>query len=103
MKPTSIVLTVAITLAGMAGAQTISQRGHIRAFGEASVALTPDLAKLSVSVTTQAAMAQEASTQNATKSSALFTALKQALGASGEIKTVSYMVTPIYTYPRDGA
>jgi uncharacterized protein YggE len=103
MRRTWIVLAFTAVMAGTAAAQTVSQRGHIRAFGEASVAVTPDLAKLSVSITTQAATAQEASTQNATKSTAVFNALKQALGASGEIKTISYMVTPVYTYPRDGS
>jgi uncharacterized protein YggE len=89
-------------LAGLTPAQTVAQgRGHVRAFGEASVSVKPDLAKLSTSVITQAATAQEASAQNATRSTAVFAALEKAVGTSGEIKTLSYTVTPNYTYPRE--
>jgi uncharacterized protein YggE len=105
MKKTLMAITFGVLLAGIAPAQIVPApgRGHIRAFGEASVSVKPDLAKLSVSVITQAATAQEASAQNATKSTAVFDALEQAVGRSGEIKTISYMVTPNYTFPREAS
>jgi uncharacterized protein YggE len=90
----------ALMLTAVLTAQT---RGHIRAFGEASVSVKPDLARVSIAVTTEAATAQEASAQNATKSTAVFTALEQAVGRNGEIKTISFIVTPKYSYPRDAA
>jgi uncharacterized protein YggE len=67
MRKTLIVVTSGVLLAVMALAQTAVPpgRGHIRAFGEATVSMKPDLAKLSVAVTTQAVTAQEASAQNA--------------------------------------
>src|SRR5688500_1057375 len=87
----------------VAPAQTVTQqRGHIRAFGEASIAVKPDLAKVAIAVSTQAATAQAASTENATKSTAVFAALEQAVGTNGEIRTISFTVTPTYTYPREG-
>ena len=93
----------AMAMAGLAQAQTMVSRGHIRAFGEAGVSVKPDLARLSVSITTQAATAQEASAINATKSTTVFAALEKALGSKGEIKTISYTVTPNYTYPREAS
>ena len=92
-------------MAGLTQGQIITPqaRGHIRAFGEAGVSVKPDLAKLSIAVTAQAATAQEASALNATKSTAVFAALEKVLGANGEIKTISYTLSPNYTYPRDSA
>ena len=104
MKQTLKAGALAVFAVGLVGAQTVAQqRGHIRAFGEASVAMKPDLAKVAIAVTTQASTAQEASAQNATKSTAVFAALEQALGRNGEIRTISFTVTPTYTYPREGS
>jgi uncharacterized protein len=83
-------------------AQTVAPQRHIRAFGDASIAVRPDLAKVAIAVTTQASTAQAASTENATKSAAVFAALEQAVGRNGEIRTISFTVTPTYTYPREG-
>jgi uncharacterized protein YggE len=94
---------IVVTLSFVMPAQTTPARGHIRAFGEASVSVKPDLARLNVSVTTEAATAQEASALNATRSTAVFNALEQAVAQSGEIKTLSYVVTPKYTVPREGS
>jgi uncharacterized protein YggE len=103
MRNTLRTSAVTLIAAGLALAQIAPQRGHIRAFGEAAVAVKPDLAKVSIAVTTQAATAQEASAQNAAKSTAVFAALQQAVGTNGEIRTVSFSVAPIYTYPRDAS
>jgi uncharacterized protein len=104
MRP--IVKAGVLTAAAVSilASQTVApQRGHIRAFGEAAIAMKPDLAKVAIAVTTQATTAQEASAQNATKSTAVFAALEQALGRNGEIRTISFTVTPVYTYPREGS
>jgi uncharacterized protein len=104
MKRVSLAAAIALTFPLMIPAQTASlTRGHIRAFGEASVSVKPDIARLTVSVTTEATTAQEASALNASRSTAVFAALEQAVGKNGEIKTLSYVVTPKYSYPRDSA
>jgi uncharacterized protein len=101
MIKTAALAAAAVSL--LCGQTVTQQRGHIRSFGEASVAVKPDLAKVSVAITTQAATAQEASAQNATKSTAVFAALEQAVARNAEIRTISFTVTPVYTYPREGS
>ena len=103
MRSIARALCVATFAVLVVRAQTVTpQRGHIRAFGEASIAVKPDLAKVAIAVTTQAGTAQAASTENATKSTAVFAALEQAVGRNGEIRTISFTVAPTYTYPREG-
>jgi uncharacterized protein YggE len=80
-------------------AQTTGRR-VIRAFGEGSVSVRPDVAEVSVSVVTQARTAQEAAAQNATQASAVIAALRSALGAGAEIRTASYSLSPVYSYPQ---
>src|SRR5438477_2766638 len=82
--------------------QTAARRPFVRALGEATVAVKPDLAKVDIGVVTQGATAQEASTQNATRLTAVLAALQAALGPMGEIRTVSYTLTPNYNYPPGG-
>ncbi len=104
MRSTFEVAVIAALAATWVQGQTVAQqRGHIRAFGEASIAVKPDLAKVAIAVATQAATAEEASAQNATRSTAVFTALEQAVGRNGETRTISFTVTPTYTYPREGS
>ena len=68
----------------------------VRATGEGVVSAMPDLVKLSLTITTQANTAQEATDQNATTSQAVNTKVKALLGTNGEIKTVAYSVNPNY-------
>jgi hypothetical protein len=75
---------------------------HIRGVGQASVNATPDLARIDIGVTNQAANAQDASAQNAAKVNAVLAQLRQVLGHSADLKTVNYNLAPNYTYPRDG-
>lgn len=83
-----------------ASAQTPLRR-TVRAYGEASVSVRPDQAKLSASVVTQATTGQEAATANAARVTALIEALRAVLGANADIRTLSYSLTPNYTFPRD--
>lgn len=73
----------------------------VRATGEASVSAKPDRAEISIGVVTQAATAEAASTQNATQTTEVINALKQALGSEGEITTQGYAITPQQEY-REG-
>lgn len=82
--------------------QTASGRGVVRAFGEATVSVRPDVAKVTVGVTTQATTANEASARNADQVAAVIAALRSVLGQSADIKTISYTLGPDYQYPSGG-
>lgn len=79
------------------------RRGAVRATGQASLSVSPDLARVTVSVETRAATANDAANQNATQTNALLTILRQFLGANADIKTVGYSLSPVYVYPKEGA
>jgi uncharacterized protein YggE len=89
-------------LTALAGLAQTPQRSTVQATGTASVSVTPDQAQIYVSAITQAATAQEAASQNATIATNIQSQLAQALGSSGTVKTVSYSVSPNYTYAKDG-
>ena len=74
----------------------------VRASGEGVVSVVPDRAKVLVGVVTQAATAQEAAAQNAAQLEAVLTQLRALLGASADIKTINYSLTPNYRYPQGG-
>jgi hypothetical protein len=75
----------------------------VRATGEGTVTAKPDQARISVGVMTEASTAEDAVSQNATKSSALLAALKSAIGSGGELKTTGYSVNPQYRYDQGRA
>ncbi len=77
-------------------------RPSIRVTGESTVTVKPDQAIIDIGVMTQAATAQAAASQNAQKTDAVIAELKRVLGASADIKTISYSLSPNYRYPRDG-
>ena len=68
----------------------------VRASGEGVVAAVPDLVRISLTISTPAATAQEATDQNATTSLAVTNRVKALIGTSGETRTVSYSVNPNY-------
>ena len=70
----------------------------VRAAGEAVIRVKPDLAILNVGVVTQANTARDANLQNAAQVDAVLAQLRQVLGASADIKTTSYSLTPNYRY-----
>ena len=74
----------------------------VRAVGESVIQAKPDLAMLNIGVVTQAPTAQAAASQNATQLQSALDKLRAALGASGEMRTAGYSLTPNYQYPRDG-
>ena len=77
-------------------------RPAVRASAEAVVIANPDQAQLDIGVVTQAATAKAAADENARKLDILMAALRKLLGPNAEIKTISYTLTPNYTYPREG-
>jgi hypothetical protein len=94
MKITTLVLASA--LAGASWAQVPARPASITAVGSATVSVTPDVARVDVSVVTQAATAQDATQQNATQAAALIGALQGFVTSNNNIKTVSYYVSPVY-------
>jgi uncharacterized protein len=85
-----------------AHAQSGARRPFVRALGQASVSVKPDLVKVNIGVVTQGPTAQDAAAQNATRLTAVLAALQAALGLMGDVRTVSYSLTPNYSYPPGG-
>ena len=77
-------------------------RPFVRVTGEASVSAKPDQAEINIGVVTQAPTADDAATQNAKQSTAVIGSLRDILGQTADIKTVSYSLTPIQRYPNNG-
>jgi hypothetical protein len=100
MKITTLVLASA--LAGASWAQVPSRPASITAVGNATVSVSPDLARLDVSIVTQAATAQDASQQNATQAGAVISALQGFVTSNNNIKTISYVVSPVFNNPPTG-
>ena len=84
-------------------AQTPAQRrSFVRASGEGVVSFKPDQMKITVTVSNQADTAQQAADDNATRSTAVIDAVTKLLGATGDLRTLSYSVNPVYRYPAGG-
>lgn len=99
-----LVGVTALLLAGSAAwAQTVVQRRpFVRASGDGVVSVRPDQAKISVAVQNQAATADQAASDNATRTQAVFDALRKLLGADADLKTLNYSLSPGYNYPPNG-
>lgn len=99
------ILIFALLTGALLPAQQVNpaRRASIRTTGTASVSMAPDQARFTLAVTSHAATAQDAAAQNATQTTAVIGQVRATLGTSGEIKTVSYSITPNYTYPKDGS
>jgi uncharacterized protein len=98
-------LLLAMLLAGAAGAQIPAGSPappFVRATAESVVLAEPDQVSIDIGVMTQASTAEAAAAQNAKQLEAVQKELQRALGSSGEIKTISYSVSPNYRHPRDG-
>lgn len=68
----------------------------VRASGEGVVSAVPDVVRVNLTISTQAATAQEAADQNATTSGVVNTRVKALIAANGEMRTVGYSVSPVY-------
>src|SRR5262245_43299443 len=71
-------------------------RPFVRALGEATISVKPDLARIQFSVVTQATTAQEAADRNATQVDAVLAALRSVLGPAADLKTLSYSLFANY-------
>lgn len=89
-------------LAASSWAQASTGPASITATGTAKVSVTPDMARLDIGVYTQAATADEATTQNASQAISVITALHTVLGPTASIKTINYYLSPVYNNPLPG-
>jgi len=90
------ILALVAILSVPSVAQLGPRRPLVRANGEGVVSIRPDLVKLSIGVSTAAATAQEAAETNASDTTKVMAALRQALGASAEIRTLGYSLSQRY-------
>jgi uncharacterized protein len=95
-------LILAFVFAAVSRAQIPGRPASITAVGTAAVSVAPDLARVDVSVFTQGATAQDASTANAAQASTIITALQGLLGTDASIKTINYSLSPVYNNPPPG-
>lgn len=91
------LMALVTALAGVAILPAQQAAGTIQALGNASLSVKPDQAQFTVSVSTDAATAQQAAQQNATQTTQVITALQQMLGSNGTIRTVGYSENPRYS------
>jgi uncharacterized protein YggE len=96
---TTLLLAGGVLAAQSGGAP---QRQTVRTTGEALVTARPDRAVIDIGVVTQATTAEAAASQNASQVTTVLAKLKSAAGSAGEVKTISYSVSPNYRYPREG-
>ena len=68
---------------------TTPVRRSITASGQADVAVAPDQARVTISVVTQSATADDAVMQNAGKTQAVIDAVKALIGSAGSVRTSS--------------
>ena len=100
---TNILMILVLGAAQAAAQDTLDKLPpSIRTSGEAVVTAKPDRAQIDIGVVTQAATSQAAVAQNAQKLEATLARLRQLLGSSADIKTISYNVSPTYRYPKEG-
>jgi len=100
MKVTTMIM--ALGLAAASWAQIPARPASITAVGSATVSVTPDMARVDISVVTQAVTAQDATVANATQATAVISALQNFVSSSSNIKTVSYYLSPVYNNPPPG-
>ena len=65
---------------------------------EGKVMATPDLARLTLEVETQAATAAAAGQENAKQANALLAAVKPVLGPEDKLRTLGYRLLPVHSY-----
>jgi uncharacterized protein YggE len=98
------LLCTFLLLASATAAQDTAKLAHlVRASGEATVTAKPDRAQITIGVLSQAASAQGASSQNAIQTTAVLDVVRRTLGASGQVKTAEYSISPDYQYSKDGS
>lgn len=91
----SSIAAIAVLLAPLS-AQVTARRPVVRASGEGIVSVRPDQVKVTINVSTGANTATEAADVNASETTKVMGALRGTLGATAEIRTVGYSLSPRY-------
>ncbi len=76
-----------------------SQRDTIVIAGEGKVTAVPDIATISIGVTTEKASVTDAQKENTSKMNAVIAKLKEFGIADEDLKTTNYTIYPLYDYP----
>lgn len=97
-KILALVLLAALLLPGFA----MADEGKLTVIGTASVAVQPDMARVSVGVESKAATVEEASAANALTVNAVIEALQAAGVAQDDLSTENYYVGMEYNYSSFG-
>jgi uncharacterized protein YggE len=92
-----VALVVAALSQPSLGAATDSPPS-ISVDAEGEVMATPDVARLTLEVETQAATAAAAGQENAKRAAGLLAAVKQVLGPEDKLRTLGYRLMPVYSY-----
>ena len=97
-----------VTLLALCGAAAAAARAadaapaaplsSIRVSGEARVSARPDRVQIDLGVQTVAAQSQQAAAANARTLDAVLAAVRTAAGPTGQLRTVSYSLSPNYQY-----
>ena len=88
--------TLALAIFFSACAMQGQTQPFVRVSGQGTISVKPDQFKLSISVSTQGATAQEASDMNAAQTDAVIGKVTAILGGTGDLRTIGYSVNPVY-------
>src|SRR5215472_6568844 len=102
-RVTQLLPAALLALSGAGGAPAWAQAAaappsSIRVTGEARVSARPDRVLIDLGVQTQAPQSQDAAAANARQVEAVLVAVRKAAGPTGQLKTVSYALSPAYQY-----
>lgn len=86
-----------LVIPAFAQSGTSTTTPSVQAQGSASIAVQPDQAQLTVSISTNGTTAQDAGQQNASLAQVVIAALTKLFGSKGSLATVSYNVSPRYS------
>jgi uncharacterized protein YggE len=99
----AIPIALLVFTLGAAAQEPEEQPRTISVIGRGEVTVEPDLAVLSLEVETTGRTAQEATSANAAKSSAVVKAVKRLLGKEDSLKTTRYDLQPRYADRKPGS
>lgn len=97
------LLIAIMLLAGTACAAAAQDTSLLSVQGTGEVSVTPDAARVSTGVTTQAARAADALAQNSTAMTAVVEGLRAAGIAEADMQTGRFSVDPVYAQPVRGS
>jgi hypothetical protein len=103
IRPIAVSLVLGLILASHARAAADEPTAStIRVNGEATVTSRPDRVEVDLGVVTRAPGAEAAATANAKQLESSLAALRETLGSSASIETISYSLQPDYYHPPQG-